>query len=937
MTDTPRREFLGWDGPALPRVAQWLVQHRAEVSGRADGDLADVIVALPGRRAARRLEQHLARELPRGAAAPRLVPVGHLPDELLLPERPFAGRLLRTLLWRDALRGLPDALRAALLPRPPAADDVEGWLALAEEVRTLHAEVAAEDCSFDRVAPAARRLAGEGEGRRWDALAAARAAFLAALDAHGQADPHEGRRAALRAGALDPRWRVVLAGVADPNALVRDLVGRLGARATVLVLAPDDLRDAFDAVGALRTQSFAARPIDLPADAWRLAQRPDDQAEAAVAWVAARAARLRPDEVVVGVPDPEVVPHLQRRLREAGAAARPAEGRPLPRTSPARLLEALAAHLSAPSFATLAALLRHPALTTALRAGGLAAEDELPEHLDGYHARHLPDALPRAWPGLRDGRPREREDAQAVERAAHAVEALLAPLRDERPVREWAAPLAALLAQAFPGELDESHDDQRRLAGALRRLGAALDELAALPVGAGGHLSAGAALRLLLRSVERDSVPEPPDPQAIELLGWLELALDDAPALVVTGLNEGRVPAARRGHPLLPDGLRRELGLPDDDRRLARDAYILQLLARARAADDLALVTGRLGQDGDPLRPSRLLFLAPDDVAIARARRFGQPQDAAPAAAVQPAPAPRRLPRLPRDEPVKVVSVTDFAFFMASPYRYYVERALGLKRAADDARELDPPGFGSLAHDVLAGLAEEEPARLRDAGALARWLEARLQRVVRATWGDSPPPAVQLQVQHLGGRLAGLAEWQAEQQRAGWRVVRAEWRAPQRPFPVDGGELLLKGRIDRVDVHDDGRWRVIDYKTGDGGDGPRATHGPTKQGRWKDLQLPLYLVLAEALREELPRLAEAPQVGYVVLPRERPEPEGWWLPADWSGDELDAALAEARRVGGAILRGGFGERGRWDTDDEVFAALLGEGLLTEADPEADEG
>ena len=73
-----------------------------------------------------------------------------------------------------------------------------------------------------------------------------------------------------------------------------------------------------------------------------------------------------------------------------------------------------------------------------------------------------------------------------------------------------------------------------------------------------------------------------------------------------------------------------------------------------------------------------------------------------------------------------------------------------------------------------------------------------------------------------------------------------------------------------------------------------------------------------------------------MTPRERPEPEGWWLPADWSGDELDAALAEARRVGGAILRGGFTERGRWDTDDEVFAALLGEGLLTEADPEADE-
>ncbi len=927
MTDTPRREFLGWDGPALPRVARWLVEHRAEVGGDASGDLSRVIVALPGRRAARRLEQHLARELPRDVAPPRLLSVGHLPDEVLLPEHPFAGRLLRTLLWRDALRGLAGPQRNALLRHPPPDADAESWLALAEEVRTLHAEVVAEGRSFVDVASAARRFAGEAEGLRWDALSAARTAFLASLEAQGLEDPHEGRRAALQRGALDPRWRVVLAGVADPNALVRDLVSRLGARATLLVLAPEALRDAFDALGSLRTEAFAERPIDSPADAWVLVGRPDDQAEAAVAWIAARAGRLREDEVVIGVPDPEVVPHLQRRVREAGAEARPAEGRPLPRSAPARLLEALAAHLAGESFTTLAALLRHPALLCALQARAAALGGDLPERLDAYHAEHLPDALTSEWPGLKDENRHRRTDAEAVDRAHRALQSLVAPLRDVRPAREWAAPLADLLATAFAGELDESRDDDRRLADALRQLGAALDELAALPADLGAHLPAAAALRLLLRSVERDAVPEPPDPQAIELLGWLELALDDAPAMVVTGLNEGRVPASRRGHPLLPDGLRRELGLPDDDRRLARDAYILQLLARARGADDLVLVTGRRSQDGDPLRPSRLLFLAPDDVAIARAQRFGRDEDAAPAAAALPAPAPRRLPRLPQEAPLTSVSVTDFGVWLQSPYRFYVERALRLERATDAARELDPSSFGRLAHAVLAGLAEEEAARLCDAESLARWLEARLERLVRATFGRTPPPAVQLQARHLGWRLAGFATWQAGQQRAGWRVARAEWRG-QRPFPVDGGRLLLTGRIDRVDVHADGRWRVIDYKTGDAGDGPRATHGPTRDGRWEELQLPLYLVLAEALRDELPGLAEVPQAGYVVLPRELPGAEDWWLPGNWSPDELDAALAEARRVGGAILRGEFDERGRWETQDEVFAAILGEGLLT---------
>jgi len=231
---------------------------------------------------------------------------------------------------------------------------------------------------------------------------------------------------------------------------------------------------------------------------------------------------------------------------------------------------------------------------------------------------------------------------------------------------------------------------------------------------------------------------------------------------------------------------------------------------------------------------------------------------------------------------------------------------------------------------VLAGLVEEEPASLRDADRLARWLQARLASVVHATYGRSPPPALQLQVRHLAWRLAGFAEWQAAQQRAGWRIARAEWPS-LRPFPVDGGRITLVGRIDRVDVHDDGRWRVIDYKTGDEARDPKATHGPRKDGRWKDLQLPLYLVLAEALRDELPGLAEIPVPGYIVLPRERPAAVDWWLPGKWSPDVIEAALAEARRVGGAILRGDFGARERWNPRDEVFAAILGTGLLTETD------
>lgn len=53
------------------------------------------------------------------------------------------------------------------------------------------------------------------------------------------------------------------------------------------------------------------------------------------------------------------------------------------------------------------------------------------------------------------------------------------------------------------------------------------------------RVSGAAALRLVLRTLEDQTIPPRFDQSAIELLGWLELPLDDAEAAIVTGFNEG--------------------------------------------------------------------------------------------------------------------------------------------------------------------------------------------------------------------------------------------------------------------------------------------------------------------------------------------------------------------------------------------------------------
>ena len=91
---------------------------------------------------------------------------------------------------------------------------------------------------------------------------------------------------------------------------------------------------------------------------------------------------------------------------------------------------------------------------------------------------------------------------------------------------------------------------------------------------------------------------------ACPLMGWLELALDDAPVLLLTGMHEGAVPAGGTAHPLLPDTLRRRLGLPDSRRRQARDAFLLRVLLESRPHAHLVVAPAGGGRRAAAAQPT---------------------------------------------------------------------------------------------------------------------------------------------------------------------------------------------------------------------------------------------------------------------------------------------------------------------------------------------
>ena len=441
------------------------------------------------------------------------------------------------------------------------------------------------------------------------------------------------------------------------------------------------------------------------------------------------------------------------------------------------------------------------------------------------------------------------------------------------------------------------------------------------------------ALRFVLRQIAGETIPPLPDHGAIEMLGWLELPLDDAPALVVTGLNEGNVPGSLNSDLFLPNQLRCALDIEDNDRRYARDAYAMSLLAASR--EKFCLIAGRRSAEGDPLLPSRLLFACDDPTMARRVMTFfsAEPNSAAGNITIGKLHAGQERSRLevPRPQrlsaPITSMRVTEFKDYLGCPYRYYLRHVLGLEGLDDTAEELDGAMFGSLAHEVLHALGKDPQTAAGKADDIAKYLDVELDKAVLAHFGKAPLPSILVQVEQLRRRLAALAGWQADWAAQGWRIEHVEVSPPKETakLMVDGQPMFLRGRIDRIDVQEStGKRMIFDYKTSDTAKSPEKAHRK-KSGEWIDLQLPLYRHLVAHLG-----IAGPVELAYINLPKDISRVghlAAGWTPEDF--DDADRTAADViRRVRAeefwppAIPPPAFSEEFAAICQDDRFGAVL---------------
>jgi len=548
--------------------------------------------------------------------------------------------------------------------------------------------------------------------------------------------------------------------------------------------------------------------------------------EALAIAVALRETLQSPDKTAALVtPDRALARRVVAALERWQVKADDSGGDPLADT-PAGIFARLAAEAALGGLAptTLLALLKHPLLRLGAKENAHNSAVATLERalLRGPRPRPGSDALGQALSTFRANRaelhrsdPRGLIDDDKFDVAAELIARLgaaLAPLERLKPGAHSLAELAKCHSAVMSGLGRDGKGEVAAFAGndgaALMR---AFEDLGESPTAAAIAIAQGDYAEIFHATIAERMVrrPETPDVR-LRIFGPLEARLQTFQRVVLGGLNEGTWPPETRSDPWLSRPMRAELGLDPPERRIGLAAHDFAqglgaeevILARAAKVAGSPTVASRFVQRIAALAgESRWkAVVARGTVYLDYARALDHPAQVKPVE--RPAPVP------PPDARPKQLSVTEIEHWLRDPYTIYAKHVLRLMPL--DAVDT-PPGAadrGTFIHDAIGEFGKAFPdalpadiaGALRDIGA-RQFEPLRDYEEAQAFWWT--------RFLRIAGWLAG---WERGRRASLDKLfVEIDGRLA---IPIGPTTFTLTARADRIERRADGRYAILDYKTG---------------------------------------------------------------------------------------------------------------------------
>ena len=590
------------------------------------------------------------------------------------------------------------------------------------------------------------------------------------------------------------------------------------ARATLLreTLRPAPTTDAWRAIAVSGGEEIAKglRGISLVE-----AGHPAEEATA-IALILRQALEQRGRTAALVTPDRNLARRVAAELGRWSIAIDDSAGRPLANTPPGTFLSLLA-DAARDDFAPvpLLALLKHPL------AAGKQEPGEFRRHVRAMDRLALRG--PRPDRGL-EGISKAIEGARANAQGLSLAETIASMAAWWRNLVSQLSPFAAAMAQSGIrlGEVTKLHASTAECLaatssenGAARlwagQAGEAASDLVASLMRADGDLPAiePSAYPALFRmfAEERAVRPAYGSHPRLAILGPLEARLQHFDVLVLGGLNEGVWPHQPPADPWLSRPMRKSLGFESPERRIGLSAHDFATFA----ANPRVFLTRSLKAEGAPMVASRWierLKQLTKGLGIGNRLDSAEPYPAYASAMElpkgRPAPEPRPSPRPRLASRPRGLSVTEIETWLRDPYAIYARHVLKLRPLDALDAEVGPLERGSAIHLVLERFLKENPDRI-PADALDGLLAT-----AQTVFGEMAIPNTALAL--WKPRFARAAAWFLEVERERRASIdRSYAEVPgRRVFSGPGGDFILRGRADRIDVLKLGGAAIVDYKTG---------------------------------------------------------------------------------------------------------------------------
>jgi len=336
-------------------------------------------------------------------------------------------------------------------------------------------------------------------------------------------------------------------------------------------------------------------------------------------------------------------------------------------------------------------------------------------------------------------------------------------------------------------------------------------------------------------------------------------------AVLLLGSDAAHLPSSDNGSVWFNDAVRATLGLPTREVNLAQQRDDLLALL---AMNDPVLATWQDHKSGEKnlLSPHFEMLRALHQLAygddLADQELAGMLACAQVRAAEFPVPDRSSMPApaVPRSMVPGRISASGYNSLVACPYQYYARHMLRLNEL-DEVREgVEKRDYGEWAHDILHRFHQQYPVLGEHARAA---LEQALQRISSEVFAPAVERDYLARAWLLRWQQAIPAYLDAQQksETEGWR-----YRNGEVPFEMPlTDELILHGRIDRVDGQPDGSARVLDYKMMDAN---RLRNKLKEAG--EDVQLGCYAHVYEAGQAAFISI-EKDKVVTVAPPQDVPE------------------------------------------------------------------